>query len=264
MQGMAQLRARRRLRVQVPETRLKQLAFERPNLMKTLKDEPDLVIEGAADVSVGFARIVTEVGGALCAEETALNSLAEAVGVHEQPNLTPRHVTGQFGSLQHRTADGSRERSSREESAANQVDDDDIEEEEPADGAMIGDSGDLESAPHLYPAAAGPEDETETFGLDRAQLRALLARKKGAVDDDGEVFRSQVNQPSARARGRIASEHSDPNATMSIALSEVQAAGASLAFSEIPDLEVGPVDDEELELFTDIAVPQPPSPSKKR
>ena len=114
----------------------------------------------------------------------------------------------------------------------------------------------------MYPAAAGPDDETETFGLDRAALRALLALKKGAVDDDGEVFSSKR----AKTHVRIASQSSggsDPNATMTIALSVVQAAGGpSLAFSEIPDLSVQPVDDEELELFTDVAVPAPPQKKK--
>ena len=83
--GMAQLRARRRLRVQVSPRRLEALATERPNLMKTLQGEPDLLMEPTDDVGLGFARVVTEIGGALCAEETALDALASAVNVHEQP-----------------------------------------------------------------------------------------------------------------------------------------------------------------------------------
>lgn len=83
--GMAQLRARRRLRVQVSPQRLQALASERPNLMKALQSEPDLVMEPTDDVGPGFARVVTEIGGALCAEETALDALAQAVNVHEQP-----------------------------------------------------------------------------------------------------------------------------------------------------------------------------------
>ncbi len=85
--GMAQLRARRRLRVQVSPQRLQALASERPNLMKALQSEPDLVMESTDDVGLGFARVVTEIGGALCAEETALDALAEAVNVHEQPRM---------------------------------------------------------------------------------------------------------------------------------------------------------------------------------
>ncbi len=83
--GMAQLRARRRLRVQVSPQRLDALSSERPNLMKALQHEPDLVMEPTDDVGLGFARVVTEIGGALCAEDTALDALALAVNVHEQP-----------------------------------------------------------------------------------------------------------------------------------------------------------------------------------
>jgi flagellar biosynthesis/type III secretory pathway protein FliH len=83
--GIAQLRARRRLRLQVSHQRLSELASERPNLMKALQSEPDLVIEGVDDVSAGFARVVTEIGGALCAEDTALDALSMAVNVREQP-----------------------------------------------------------------------------------------------------------------------------------------------------------------------------------
>ena len=89
--GLAQLRARRRLRLQVGEARLAALAHERPNLMKALVSEPDLLIEAAEDVGVGFARVVTEIGGALCAELTALDELARSVNVKETPRtgLTP-------------------------------------------------------------------------------------------------------------------------------------------------------------------------------
>ncbi|MBI1946096.1 MAG: hypothetical protein HYS27_10390 [Deltaproteobacteria bacterium] len=83
--GMAQLRARRRLRVQVSQRRLDALATERPNLMKAVAGEPDLMMEPTDDVGLGFARVVTEIGGALCAEETALDALALSVNVHEQP-----------------------------------------------------------------------------------------------------------------------------------------------------------------------------------
>lgn len=86
--GLAQLRARRRLRVQVSQRRLGELAVERPNLMKALQNEPDLVMEATDDVNTGFARVVTEIGGALCAEETALDALSQAVNVREQPRGT--------------------------------------------------------------------------------------------------------------------------------------------------------------------------------
>ncbi len=92
--GMTQLRARRRLRLQVANGRLGQLHTERPNLMKALQNEPDLVIEDVDDVSEGFARVVTEIGGALCAEETALDALSVSVNVHEQPR-SQRASTGE-------------------------------------------------------------------------------------------------------------------------------------------------------------------------
>lgn len=95
--GMAQLRARRRLRVQVSPRRLGELGTERPNLMKALQNEPDLVVEATDDVGVGFARVVTEIGGALCAEETALDALSLAVNVREQPRggVTTAKITRQ-------------------------------------------------------------------------------------------------------------------------------------------------------------------------
>jgi flagellar biosynthesis/type III secretory pathway protein FliH len=89
--GLAQLRARRRLRLQVGERRLAELSEERPNLMKALVNEPDLLVEAVDDVSVGFARVVTEIGGALCAEQTALDALAQAVNVKETPRKRAPH-----------------------------------------------------------------------------------------------------------------------------------------------------------------------------
>jgi flagellar biosynthesis/type III secretory pathway protein FliH len=83
--GLAHLRARRRLRVQLPTGRPEELRFERPNLMKAVAAQPDLVVEEADDVRLGFARVVTEVGGALCAEQSALDAVALAVNVRESP-----------------------------------------------------------------------------------------------------------------------------------------------------------------------------------
>jgi flagellar biosynthesis/type III secretory pathway protein FliH len=83
-QGMNRLRARRRLRVQVPQARFNSLQRERPVLLAALGAEPDLLVEAADDVSPGRARVVTEVGGALMDEQTALDSLADALDVREQ------------------------------------------------------------------------------------------------------------------------------------------------------------------------------------
>jgi hypothetical protein len=83
--GLSQLRARRRVRVQLPTGRRNELRDERPNLMKAVAAQPDLVLEDADDVRLGFARVVTEVGGALCAEESVLDAVARAVNVRETP-----------------------------------------------------------------------------------------------------------------------------------------------------------------------------------
>jgi flagellar biosynthesis/type III secretory pathway protein FliH len=87
--GVNGLRARRKLRVQVAPHRTFALIVERPNLMKAVAAEPDFLVEDAADVGPGFARVLTEIGGALCAEETALLALANTVGVKEQPVRAP-------------------------------------------------------------------------------------------------------------------------------------------------------------------------------
>lgn len=92
--GVTRLRARRRLRVQVPASRLTVLPRERPRLWSVLADEPDFAIEAVEDVGLGFARVVTEVGGALCPEQTVLDQLASAMQVVEAPVAAPRPRTG--------------------------------------------------------------------------------------------------------------------------------------------------------------------------
>lgn len=87
--GMKQLRARRKLRVQLSGARLSALAHERPTLLGALQSEPDIVLEAVGDVSAGYCRIVTEVGGALCSEKTALETLAEGLRVVESPRAGP-------------------------------------------------------------------------------------------------------------------------------------------------------------------------------
>lgn len=82
-EGMQKLRARRKLRVQIPQRRYDALVKERPILMRALEAEPDLLVEANDDVSEGFARVALEVGDALCAEQDALDSLAEAINVDE-------------------------------------------------------------------------------------------------------------------------------------------------------------------------------------
>jgi len=82
--GLSTLRAKRKVRVLVPVGRRAALSIERPNLMKAVAAQPDVLVEEAADVGVGFARVVTEVGGALCAEDSAMEALAQAVNIKEQ------------------------------------------------------------------------------------------------------------------------------------------------------------------------------------
>ena len=96
--GLAQLRARRRVRILLPTGRRDELVYERPNLMKAVASQPDLVIEDADDVRLGFARVVTEVGGALCAEESALDAVARAVNVRESPRARDARGPGTPGA----------------------------------------------------------------------------------------------------------------------------------------------------------------------
>lgn len=92
--GLTQLRAKRKVRVQVAAGRRKEVAFERPNLMKAVDASPDLLVEDAEDVRAGFARVVTEVGGALCAEDSALDAVALAVNIKETPRQGNNRSTG--------------------------------------------------------------------------------------------------------------------------------------------------------------------------
>jgi flagellar biosynthesis/type III secretory pathway protein FliH len=96
--GLAQLRARRRVRILLPTGRRDELQVERPNLMKAVASQPDLVVEDADDVRLGFARVVTEVGGALCAEESALDAVARAVNVRETPRARDLRTSAPGGT----------------------------------------------------------------------------------------------------------------------------------------------------------------------
>ena len=86
--GLTRLRARRRLRIQIPESRLEELKTERSVLISALEKEPDLLLEAQLDVNPGFARVFTEAGAALCAESDALDLLAEALEVDENAAAT--------------------------------------------------------------------------------------------------------------------------------------------------------------------------------
>lgn len=88
-QGMNRLRARRKLRVQLPESRLIALNRERPGLVAAINKEPDILLETVMDVSAGYCRVVTEVGGALCSEQTALDTLSDTLDVDERAVAPP-------------------------------------------------------------------------------------------------------------------------------------------------------------------------------
>lgn len=82
--GMNSLRAKRTLRMQLPQVRVDALQRERPMLMAALSREPDLLVIAATDVNEGFCRVVIEPGAALCTEQEALDLLADALHIEEQ------------------------------------------------------------------------------------------------------------------------------------------------------------------------------------
>lgn len=177
--GMAQLRARRRLRLQVSHKRLGELASERPNLMKALQSEPDLVVEGVDDVSTGFARVVTEIGGALCAEDTALDALSMAVNVREQPReRAGRAATG--GNTAVGDGPSGLEQLRRKHSTDESIPDAAVEE--------VDDEHDEHDE----------EDEVD----DTINLPASIARAVAAGSDDVEEISAEEDHDATHARPR--------------------------------------------------------------
>jgi hypothetical protein len=164
--GLSKLRAKRKLRVLVAVGRRASLQYERPNLIKAVDAEPDLLLEEAGDVGVGYARVVTEVGGALCAEDSALEALAEAVNVKEIPRLgTPRNPNrGASTQVGHRLPPGA---------TGVGDDDDDSVEEWPASA-----SAEQDELQDDLPDAAVEEDHNNVDDFD-----------EDSVDDDVEDFR---------------------------------------------------------------------------
>ncbi len=216
--GLTKLRAKRKVRVQVSSGRRSDLAFERPNLMKAVDAAPDLLLEDADDVRQGFARVVTEVGGALCAEESALDAVALAVNVKE----TPRERGGRSGGVTQ-----SAHRLGEEE----ELPDAGVDEDEPAD-----------ERDEDLPQAAVDEDEDD----DEEATRALPPRgvapraslvPQGNLDDRVAPVRIEV-------RGRAA--------TRVLALDEREQL-VEKAKTGGPRVDLGADDDDDmdLELFTD-------------
>lgn len=199
--GMTQLRARRRLRVQVSARRLGELAVERPNLMKALQSEPDLLVESVDDVGLGFARVVTEVGGALCAEETALDALSRAVNVREQP----RHRDAVTGNTH--VGDGPSGLSElRAESDS--VPDAAVIEEEPdelgeRDEFAAPEPSDDDADDDLHASLGDDDDSEATLHLDvRRGERRMSARRRDAQGDADveEIVAEEDDVPEEQTR----------------------------------------------------------------
>jgi len=127
-EGMDLLRARRKLRLQLPEDRLTALQQERPALITALHREPDLLLESADDVSQGYCRVVTEMGGALCAEQTALDTLAEALEVDEQAVAPAPHSAR--NDVADAIADDDADEDANEDDEYEYVDEDEVEDDE--------------------------------------------------------------------------------------------------------------------------------------
>ncbi len=155
--GLSTLRAKRKLRVLVAVGRRATLQDERPNLIKAVDNEPDLLLEEAVDVRIGFARVVTEVGGALCGEDEALQALAEAVNVKEIPRARAQGVNnatqvGRLPTSPH--AVGVTGTGDSEEH--NNIDDDSDEDLPDAEWSAHDDSDDVDDDLDLAPPAPLP------------------------------------------------------------------------------------------------------------
>ena len=105
--ALAQARAHRKLRVQLAPERWQALRKKRPRLWAALYKEPDIVVEADDNVGVGFARVVTEVGSALCQEDDVLAALRTAVEPEEGTTSSDSelHVAGDDAAADDAAAD---------------------------------------------------------------------------------------------------------------------------------------------------------------
>lgn len=241
--GLSKLRAKRKLRVLVAVGRRASLQYERPNLIKAVDAEPDLLLEEAADVGVGYARVVTEVGGALCAEDSALEALAEAVNVKEIPRTgSPRNPNRSAATqVGHRQPPG----------ATGVGDDDDSVEEWPASASAEQD--DLPDV-HDLPDAAVEEDHNNVDSFD---------------DDDVEDFRQLVTPaplpaplPRPRMSAPLPASIAPPRSPQPVSsvdrppvdrvpTGRIQAKTRAIPVADVRASTVDIEDDEDLDLFTD-------------
>jgi flagellar biosynthesis/type III secretory pathway protein FliH len=263
--GLAQLRAKRKVRVLVPPGRRAQLQDERPNLMKAVEAQPDVLVEEAADVGLGFARVVTEVGGALCAEDSAMEALAQAVNVRE----SPRQRGGHSGGITSATHIGQAPTASRGRSAATaEFDDPDRSEVVARPGANNVD--DISSVAADVDSGEGDDDDSVPDGL--PDLSDLSELPDAAVDeDDDDDATRALPAPLPRPRGGVTARPAPPPPAQPTAAGpRVQAGFAGNraaatrvlpidAREELRDqakrgaarVDLGADDDDDLDLFTD-------------
>jgi len=262
--GLAQLR------VLVPPGRRAQLQHERPNLMKAVEAQPDVLVEEAADVGLGFARVVTEVGGALCAEDSAMEALAQAVNVRE----SPRQRGGHSGGVTSATHIGQSPTASRGRSAATaELDDPDRSEvvHRPQDDD-VDDIEDISSV--AADVDADPDDSDEGVDDDSVpdglpDLSDLSDLPDAAVDeDDDDDATRALPAPLPRPRGGVTARPSPPPPPpVQQAGARVQAGNRAAATRVLPidareelrdqakrgaaRVDLGADDDDDLDLFTD-------------
>jgi flagellar biosynthesis/type III secretory pathway protein FliH len=240
--GLSKLRAKRKLRVLVAVGRRASLQYERPNLIKAVDAEPDLLLEEAADVGVGYARVVTEVGGALCAEDSALEALAEAVNVKEIPRTgTPRNPNRSASTqVGHRQPQG----------ATGVGDDDDSVEEWPPSASAEQDED--------LPDAAVDEDHNNVDEFDEDNL-----------DDDVEDIRDFAPRaplpaplPRPRVSAPLPASIAPPRSPQPVSsvdrapldrvpTGRVQAQTRAVAVADLRASTVDVDEDDDLDLFTD-------------
>jgi flagellar biosynthesis/type III secretory pathway protein FliH len=224
--GLEQLRARRKVRILVSTNRRSELAYERPNLMKAVDAQPDVLVEEADDVGVGFARVVTEVGGALCAEDAALEALAKAVNVKEAPRARgaegsartatspARRTIGQTAESDLEDRDRS-ERLLRSESADASVADGDIERDTGAidelPDAII---EDLDDDDLLTRALPEPLPRPRTDGVARARpiASSTVTSSTGKVIKAGSTAIAAGGQRPIAATRVLALDAREPTA----------------------------------------------------
>jgi flagellar biosynthesis/type III secretory pathway protein FliH len=242
--GLLALRAKRKVRVQVSPGRRAEIAYERPHMMKAVSAAPDLLMEDADDVREGFARIVTEVGGALCAEDSALDAVALAVNVKETPRqrrtrtgrISVDGATGEGGSVEMNEGPTGKVQAQVRPAAravvhdvVHAVDDDSVEDAAVDDSSVDDDAS--------LPDAAVVEDD-----FDDDATRALPARvaRPRDVSVGGTVPRPALKPAPVRV------EVNNRAATRAIAVD----APRSRVEPRATPLDVAG-DDDDLDLFTD-------------